>query len=116
MPKVLLCGAVQGHWELLFERVRKLNAAAKDNPFEALLCVSCCFPLPADYVTGGSKHVPLPTYFLPAHESARSWTDDAVQTELFDTVSAAEQPSRPLEVGEGFFCLTGAGVATVRAL
>ncbi|KAE9054632.1 hypothetical protein PF007_g32570, partial [Phytophthora fragariae] len=46
MPKLLLCGAVQSHWELLFERARKLNAAAKDKPFEALVCVGRCFPLP----------------------------------------------------------------------
>ena len=113
MPKVLLCGAVQGQWELLFERVRKLNAAAKDKPFEALVCVSRCFPLPHGYVTGGGRNVPLPTYFLPAHESARSWQDDAVQTKLFDTLSAVKGPSEPLEVGEGFYCLAGAGVATV---
>uniref|UniRef100_A0AAV1UIL0 Uncharacterized protein n=1 Tax=Peronospora matthiolae TaxID=2874970 RepID=A0AAV1UIL0_9STRA len=116
MSKILLCGAVQGQWELLFERVRKLNAAAKDQPFDALVCVSRCFPLPSDYVTGGGKNVPLLTYFLPAHESARSWQDDAVQTKLFDTLSAVKGSSEPLEVGDGFYCLAGAGVATIAGL
>ncbi|KAI9982833.1 hypothetical protein PInf_006623 [Phytophthora infestans] len=116
MPKLLLCGAVQGHWELLFERARKLNATAKDKPFEALVCVGRCFPLPVDYLTGGSKHTPLPTYFLPAHETARSWQGDAKQTEVFDELNAVEQLSGPVEVGEGFFCLAGAGVATIAGL
>ncbi|KAF1781790.1 HIT-like domain [Phytophthora cactorum] len=113
MPKVLLCGAVQGHWELLFERSRKLNAAAKDKPFEALVCVGRCFPLPVEYLTGGGKQTPLPTYFLPAHEAARSWQEDVKQTEVFDKLSAVQQLSEPVAVGEGFFCLAGAGVATV---
>ncbi|KAG7379019.1 hypothetical protein PHYPSEUDO_009151 [Phytophthora pseudosyringae] len=116
MPKVLLCGAVQGHWELLFERARKLNAAAKDKPFDALVCVGRCFPLPVEYLTGAGKQTPLPTYFLPAHEAARSWQEDATQTEVFDRLSAAEQLSEPVEVGDGFFCLAGAGVATIAGL
>ncbi|KAG2832073.1 hypothetical protein JG687_00002341 [Phytophthora cactorum] len=116
MPKVLLCGAVQGHWELLFERSRKLNAAAKDKPFEALVCVGRCFPLPVEYLTGGGKQTPLPTYFLPAHEAARSWQEDVKQTEVFDKLSAVQQLSEPVAVGEGFFCLAGAGVATIAGL
>ncbi|KAG6623079.1 Nuclear protein [Phytophthora cinnamomi] len=116
MPKLLLCGAVQGHWELLFERARKLNAAAKDKPFEALVCVGRCFPLPAEYLAGGSKQVPLPTYFLPGHEAARSWQEDARQTEVFDQLSAEKQSTEPVQVGEGFFCLAGAGVANIAGL
>jgi diadenosine tetraphosphate (Ap4A) HIT family hydrolase len=116
MPKVLLCGAVQGHWELLFERARRLNAASKGKPFEALVCVGRCFPLPVEYTTGGDKRVPLPTYFLPAHEAARSWQEDAQQTKIFDLLSAAEQTIEPVEVGEGFYCLAGAGVATIVGL
>eukprot|EP00644_Phytophthora_capsici_P017468 jgi/Phyca11/530534/estExt2_fgenesh1_pm.C_PHYCAscaffold_670017 len=116
MPKVLLCGAVQGHWELLFERARKLNAAVKDKPFEALVCVGRCFPLPVEYLSGGEKQTPLPTYFLPAHEVARSWQEDAKQTEIFDQLNAVEQLSEPVEVGKGFFCLAGAGVATIAGL
>ncbi|ETO70772.1 hypothetical protein F444_12800 [Phytophthora nicotianae P1976] len=116
MPKVLLCGAVQGHWELLFERARKLNAAVKDKPFEALVCVGRCFPLPVEYLTGGGKQTPLPTYFLPAHETARSWQEDAKQTDIFDELNTTEQLSEPVEVGESFFCLAGAGVATIAGL
>ncbi|POM76771.1 Nuclear protein [Phytophthora palmivora] len=116
MPKVLLCGAVQGHWELLFERARKLNVAAKDKPFKALVCVGRCFPLPVEYLAGGEKQTPLPTYFLPAHETARSWQEDAKQTEVFDKLSSVEQLSEPVEVGEGFFCLAGAGIASIAGL
>ncbi|KAL4093254.1 hypothetical protein PRIC1_010688 [Phytophthora ramorum] len=113
MPKVLLCGAVQGHWELLFERARKLNAAAKGKPFDVLVCVGRCFPLPVEYLTGGSKKVPLPTYFLPGHEAARSWQEDAKQTGVFDKLSVVNQL---MQVGEGFFCLAGAGVASIAGL
>ncbi|CAI5739857.1 unnamed protein product [Peronospora destructor] len=116
MPKVLLCGAVQGHWELLFDRVRKLNAAAKDKPFDALVCVGRCFPLPAEYVTGGKKQVPVPTYFLPGHEIARLWQQDAIQTEILDRLSAVEQYVNPVEIGKEFFCLAGVGVATIAGL
>ncbi|RLN90302.1 hypothetical protein BBJ28_00021487 [Nothophytophthora sp. Chile5] len=116
MVKILLCGAVQGHWELVLERARKLNASAKGSPFEALVCVGRCFPLPAAYLSGGDKTVPLPTYFLPAHEAARSWQDDAKQTEVYDKISAVSDPSEPVEVGKDFFCLSGAGVSTTSAL
>ncbi|CAH0478636.1 unnamed protein product [Peronospora belbahrii] len=116
MPKVLLCGGVQGHWELLFERVRKINEAAKDKPFDALLCVGRCFPLPVEYVTGGNKQVPLPTYFLPGHEIARLWQEDATQRMIFDRMSEVEQFVDPVEIGKGFLCLAGAGVATIAGL
>ncbi|RLN94749.1 hypothetical protein BBJ28_00014394 [Nothophytophthora sp. Chile5] len=116
MVKILLCGAVQGHWELVLERARKLNASAKGSPFEALVCVGRCFPLPAAYLSGGDKTVPLPTYFLPAHEAARSWQDDAKQTEVYDKISAVSDPSEPVEVGKDFFCLSGAGVSTIAGL
>ncbi|KAE9059299.1 hypothetical protein PF007_g31000, partial [Phytophthora fragariae] len=112
----LLCGAVQDHWELLFERARKLNAAAKDKPFEALVCVGRCFPLPVEYLAGGSKQVPLPTYFLPGHEAARSWQEDAKQTDVFDQLNAEKQSTEPVQVRERFFCLAGAGVANIAGL
>ncbi|KAG7394035.1 hypothetical protein PHYBOEH_005893 [Phytophthora boehmeriae] len=116
MVKVLLCGAVQGQWELLFQRVEKLNAASKGKPFEALVCVGRCFPLPVQYLTGGDKHVPVPTFFLPGHEAARSWQEDAKQTKIYDQLSVADQSVEPVEVGKGFYCLAGAGIATIAGL
>ncbi|CEG46019.1 zinc finger ccch domain-containing protein 64-like [Plasmopara halstedii] len=116
MPKVLLCGAVQGQWELLFDRVRKLNAAAKENPFVALMCIGRCFPLPEEYLAIGGKKPPVPTYFLPAHESTRSWQESASQKQIFDRLNVSNQLSEPVEVGESFFCLARAGIATIAGL
>ncbi|KAF4317467.1 hypothetical protein BBO99_00005340 [Phytophthora kernoviae] len=98
MVKVLLCGAVQGQWELLFQRVEKLNAASKGKTFEALVCIGRCFPLPVDYLAGGNKLVPVPTFFLPGHEVARSWQEDTKQTEIYDQLSDVDQSADPIEI------------------
>ncbi|KAJ0388688.1 hypothetical protein P43SY_010909 [Pythium insidiosum] len=52
MVKLLLCGQVNGQWTQLWECARKLNAGAKDAPFELLVCVGRVFPFPPEYVNG----------------------------------------------------------------
>ncbi|KAF1313416.1 Nuclear protein, partial [Globisporangium splendens] len=116
MVKILLCGQVNGQWDLVFERVKKLNAAAKDVPFEVLLCVGRAFPIPAEYVDG-SKPVPIPTYFVTAFEDENALESDATQATLYAKISEPQaDTSGPVEVVKNLFFLGNHGVTTIEGL
>uniref|UniRef100_K3X1K7 Cwf19-like C-terminal domain-containing protein n=1 Tax=Globisporangium ultimum (strain ATCC 200006 / CBS 805.95 / DAOM BR144) TaxID=431595 RepID=K3X1K7_GLOUD len=116
MVKILLCGQVNAQWDLVFERVKKLNAAAKGAPFEALLCVGRALPIPAAYVDG-SKSVPIPTYFVTAFEDENALESDATQAALYAKVSQPQADTNgPVEVGKNLFFLGKQGVTTIEGL
>ncbi|TMW61954.1 hypothetical protein Poli38472_009447 [Pythium oligandrum] len=114
MTKVLLCGQVDGHWSLVWERVRKLNAAAKGAPFEALVCVGRVFPFPVEYVQEAAQ-VPVPTYFIPAFEDASQWENDAAQRAIYDKMQVADVGA-PVEVFKNCFYLGNQGVSKIAGL
>lgn len=114
MVKILLCGAVAGHWALLFERVRKLNTSAKGSPFELLVCVGGVLPFPPEYLSG-ERQVPVPTYLLPANELAIDALDER-QKELHAQIeqAAQDEADTAVEIASNCFVLAGKGIATVR--
>lgn len=111
MVKLLLCGQVNGQWDVIFERVKKLNAAAKTAPFQVLLVIGGVFPLPAEYLTQ-EKSVPVPTYFVPSDEKEASWSGDEQQQVVYDKMSKAEGACT--EIVPNLFFLGSSGVAKVR--
>lgn len=113
MVKLLLCGQVNGQWDAIFERVKKLNAAAKTAPFEALLVVGGVFPIPAAYLSQ-EKSVPVPTYFVSSGEKEASWSEDEQQKAVYDKLSKEEGVCT--EIVPNLFFLGSSGVAKVRIL
>lgn len=114
MVKILLCGQVHGQWDLVFERVQKLNAAAKSAPFQVLLCVGRAFPFPVEYLDG-TKHVPIPTYFVSAFEDdGEDVKRDAKQAAVYEQMVQAG--NGPVEVAKNLFFLGKQGITTVCVL
>ena len=97
---VMVCKA------LLFDFAQfgaSLNAAAKDMPFEVLVCVDHCSPLPAQYMTGSNKQVLSATHVFPAGAwDARLRQEDATQTKISDKLSAVERSVKPMEISKVF--------------
>jgi hypothetical protein len=115
MVKILLCGAVGGHWALLFERVRKLNASAKGSPFELLVCMGGALSFPPELLSG-AQQVPVPTYLLPADEPAAGALDER-QEKLRAQIEQATQSGDggPVEIAPNCFVLAGKGLTTVQS-
>lgn len=111
MVKLLLCGQVNGQWDAIFERAKKLNAGAKAAPFEALLVVGGVFPFPAAYLSQ-EKSVPVPTYFVSSGEKEASWSEDEQQKAVYDQMAKAD--SVCTEIVPNLFFLGSSGIAKVR--
>ena len=113
MVKVLLCGRVEGHWDAVFERARKLNAAAKGNPFEVLFCIGGALPLPKEYLNG-ERSVPIATYVIAGGERTVEPSDD-LHEQWLTQVEAHANPDEPMQLVPNLHLLTGAGNCKVCA-
>ncbi|GLD99730.1 hypothetical protein PINS_up008458 [Pythium insidiosum] len=117
MVKLLLSGQVHGQWPQLWERARKLNANAKDAPFELLVCVGRVFPFPPEYVNG-ELSVPVPTYVLPAMEDSAAISADPTQAKLMDKIKSQHDSGDAslLELFPNCYVLPRYGLASVAGL
>ncbi|DAZ92740.1 TPA: hypothetical protein N0F65_002558 [Lagenidium giganteum] len=111
MPKILLCGNVNGQWPLVLERVRKLNSG-KGPAFDLLVCVGRVFPLPSDAA------FPVATYVVPANEDESMLNVDERQAAVYQRMAqhVASGSTAPMEIVKNCFMLGNQGVATVHGL
>ena len=126
MVKVLLCGRVDGAWDAIFERVKKLNGSSKGGaPFDVLFCIGGSLPLPEKYLRNECA-IPIPTYLIPGLEeqeivnslvSPREKDDDKnrnLQKQIFDKMGQSVQDAhQPLEIVKNLFFVGRQGLLKV---
>lgn len=120
MAKVLLCGAVNGRWEQLLERVKKLCDPKKTTSFDMLICVGKVFPLPVGATDDDDADAkfPIPTYVVPACEDDQCLTTDPTQIRLMERMTefvknADGSSQMPLTLAPNCFFWGQHGVATL---
>ncbi|KAJ8980670.1 hypothetical protein NQ317_013282 [Molorchus minor] len=87
--KILLCGDVEGKFDVLFKRVENINK--KSGPFDMLICVGNFFGINnKDFIPYriGDKKVPIPTYILGPNKEdhSRLYPSDDSEFELCNNV------------------------------
>ena len=98
MVRILLSGAVDNSWDVLYARIEKLNALSEKKrtaKFDILVCIGKIGALPEVYTTGKAQ-IPIKTYCIPAYECKPP----------LSTVKSEREDEEALEVVPNWFLLS----------